>query len=183
MTIKLDGENNVNRLFKSFFGALAVLQFLFGFSLVSAAAEEMKTFGKWSVYSQKTDAGTVCFMSSLPTKLEGDYDRTNRGETRVFVTHGPGKSDRDVVSVLAGYRYLKQSEVSFSIDGKKTNLFTLDNYAWAQGADDDQKLIQSMRRGNKLVVTGTSSRKNKTIDTYSLSGFTKAKAFLDKACP
>lgn len=173
----------MSRLFKNLFGLALVIQVLFGFSNLSAAADEMETFGKWSVYSQKTDAGTICFMSTLPTKLEGDYDRSNRGETRVFVTHGPGKSDRDVVSVLAGYRYLKQSEVEFNIDGKRTNLFTLDNYGWAQGADDDQKLIQAMRRGNKLVVTGISSRKNKTIDTYSLSGFTKAKAFLDKACP
>lgn len=170
-------------LLQSLFGGVLLFQSVMLALPVLAATDEMETFGKWTIYSQKTDAGKICFMSSLPTKLEGKYDRSNRGETRVFVTHGPGKSDRDVVSVLAGYRYLKQSEVEFNIDGKKTNLFTLDNYGWAQGADDDQKLIQAMRRGNKLVVTGTSSRKNKTIDTYSLSGFTKAKAFLDKACP
>lgn len=148
-----------------------------------AAAQELQVFDKWVVYSKKSDAGRICFMSSVPTKLEGDYDRANRGETRVYVTHGPGKSDRNVVSVQAGYRYSKQSEVQFSIDGKKTMLFTLDNFAWAQGADQDQKLIQSMKRGNSLVVTGISSRKNKTVDTYSLAGFTKAKSFLDKTCP
>ena len=148
-----------------------------------AAAQELQVFDKWVVYSKKSDAGRICFMSSVPIKLEGDYDRANRGETRVYVTHGPGKSERNVVSVQAGYRYAKQSEVEFSIDGKKTMLFTLDNFAWAQGADQDQKLIQAMKRGNSLVVVGTSSRKNKTTDTYSLSGFTKAKSFLDKTCP
>jgi len=147
------------------------------------SAQELQIFDKWAVYSKKSDAGRICFMSSVPTKLEGDYDRANRGETRVYVTHGPGKSERNVVSVQAGYRYAKQSEVEFSIDGKKTMLFTLDNFAWAQGADQDQKLIQAMKRGNSLVVVGTSSRKNKTTDTYSLSGFTKAKSFLDKTCP
>jgi hypothetical protein len=40
-----------------------------------------------------------------------------------------------------------------------------------------------MKRGSKLVVIGISSRNNKTIDDYSLGGFTAAKAFLDKACP
>ena len=148
-----------------------------------AAAQELQVFNKWTVYSKKSEAGRICFMSSVPTKLDGDYDRANRGETRVYVTHGPGKSDRNVVSVQAGYRYSKQSEVEFKVDGKKTMLFTLDNFAWAQGAEQDQKLIQAMKRGNSLVVTGISSRKNKTVDTYSLSGFTKAKAFLDKSCP
>ena len=54
-------------------------------------------------------------MSSVPKELRGDYDRANRGETRVFVSHGQGKAERDVVSVLAGYRYKKQSEVDFSL--------------------------------------------------------------------
>ena len=115
--------------------------------------------------------------------LRGDYDRANRGETRVFVSHGPGKAERDVVSVLAGYRYKKQSEVDFSIDKKSATLFTLDNRAWSQGPEDDMRLVAAMKRGSKLIVTGVSSRNNKTIDEYSLSGFTAAKNFLDKACP
>lgn len=165
----------------------SVMVFLCAVLLVSTSAwaetKELQTFSKWSVYVKDTKAGKVCFMSSTPEKLKGDYDRNNRGDTRVFVTHGPGASDRNVVSVLAGYRYRKQSEVELNIDGRKINLFTLDNNAWAQGPEDDVKLIQSMKRGNRLTVTGVSSRNNKTIDEYSLSGFTKAKQFLDKSCP
>ena len=40
----------------------------------------------------------------------------------------------------------------------------------------------AMREGKKLVVTGTSSPGNKIIDTYSLSGFTKALRLIDKSC-
>jgi len=148
-----------------------------------AKPEELKSFNDWQVYKSETDQGRICFMSSVPKQLRGDYERSNRGETRVFVTHGPGKNERDVVSVLAGYRYKKQSEVDFAIDKKSSKLFTLDNRAWSQSHEDDQRLIVAMKRGTKLVVTGLSSRNNKTIDEYSLSGFTKAKAFLDKACP
>ena len=148
-----------------------------------AKTEELKSFKDWQVYKQETDQGRICFMSSVPKKLRGDYDRANRGETRVFVSHGPGKAERGVVSVLAGYRYKKQSEVDFAIDKKAHKLFTLDNRAWSHGPEDDQRLVVAMKRGTKLVVTGISSRNNKTIDEYSLSGFTAAKAFLDKACP
>ena len=103
---------------------------------VSAEITEMETFKDWSVYRDDTQAGRICYMSSEPTKLRGDYDRNNRGETRIFVTHGPGKADRNVVSVLAGYKYKKQSDVIFKIDGRETTLFTMDNRAWSLGPED-----------------------------------------------
>ena len=162
---------------------LLLLGMVLGTGQAEAKTEELKGFKDWMVYKQETAKGRICFMSSVPKKLRGDYDRSNRGETRVFVSHGPGKAERNVVSVLAGYRYKKQSEVDFSVDKKKSTLFTLDNRAWSQGPEDDMKLIAAMKRGSRLIVTGVSSRNNKTIDEYSLSGFTAAKAFLDKACP
>ena len=69
-----------------------------------------------------------------------------------------------------------------AIDGNETVLFTQDNRAYSFNEADDTTLVTRMKRGNKLVVTGISSRGNKTIDEYSLSGFTKAKALLDKLC-
>lgn len=155
------------------------------FSSLPARAQlaQLDTYKDWTVYRQDSDAGRVCFISSVPKKLRGDYNRDNRGETRVFITHGPGKAERDVVSVKSGYVYKRQSEVEFAVDGNKTTLFTLEGRAWAAGPDDDQKLIARMKRGSKLVVTGTSSRGNETIDEYSLAGFTKAKSQMDKLCP
>ena len=146
-----------------------------------AKVVEMDSFKDWSVYRDDSGAERLCYMSSVPKKLRGDYDRNNRGETRVFVTHF-GKSDRNVVSVLAGYKYQKQSDVTFTIDGKEIVLFTQDNRAYSFNEADDNSMVTRMKRGNKLIVTGTSSRGNKTTDEYSLSGFTKAKALLDKLC-
>jgi len=39
-----------------------------------------------------------------------------------------------------------------------------------------------MKSGNKLVVSGTSSRGTKTEDIYSLFGFTASLKLIDKAC-
>ena len=154
------------------------------FSTGVSAAEKIKIeqFNDWSVLRQETDAGRLCHITSDPIEKKGDYDRDNRGETRVFVTHGPGKAERDVVSIVAGYIYNKQSEVEIKIDGKKQTFFTLEDRAWSYGPDEDKKLIQNMKRGNKLTITGVSSRGTTTIDEYSLSGFTKAKQMLDKIC-
>lgn len=165
-----------------------VLAFLLAVGLFAsggahAKIEKLESFTDWQVYKQDTGKERVCYISSVPKNLRGKYERANRGETRVFVSHGPGKGERNVVSVVAGYSYKKQSDVAFEIDKKSSKLFTLDDHAWANGPNDDQRIIQAMKRGSKLTVTGTSSRGNKTIDDYSLSGFTKAKAFMDKACP
>lgn len=161
---------------------LLLLACLLASQPLQAKILQTEVFTDWTVYRQQTDAGNVCFMTSEPKKLSGDYDRNNRGETRVFVSHGPGKADRDVVSVMAGYSYQKQSSVDFRVDGKPFSFFTLEGRAWSMGASDDAKAITAMKRGSKLVVTGVSSRGNRTIDEYSLSGFTKAKAHLDQLC-
>ena len=158
----------------------ALAAFIFAMP-ASAQVVEMDSFKDWSVFRDDSGASRVCYMSSVPKTLRGDYDRNNRGETRVFVTHF-GKSDRNVVSVLAGYKYQKQSDVVFNVDGKEFNLFTQDNRAYSFNAADDASLVTRMKRGSKLTVTGISSRGNKTVDDYSLSGFTKAKALLDKLC-
>ena len=41
---------------------------------------EMDSFKDWSVYRDDSGAERICYMSSEPKKLRGDYDRNNRGE-------------------------------------------------------------------------------------------------------
>ena len=155
---------------------------LFTTNLSASDKTQINQFNDWSVLRQETEAGRLCYITSEPIEKKGDYDKSNRGETRVFVTHGPGKAERDVVSIVAGYVFKKQSEVELSVDGNKQSFFTLEDRAWSIGQDEDKKIIRKMKAGNKLTVTGVSSRGNKTIDVYSLSGFTKAKQMLDKIC-
>ena len=137
--------------------------------------------GAWGAYRVGSGADVVCFVTSTPHKLEGKYNRNNRGETRVFVTHRGGRN-RGEVSVVAGYRYKEGTDIEFNIDGKKFNLFFDDTRAWANDSAQDKALVDAMKRGNSLKVTGVSSRGNKTIDTYSLSGFTAAIKRIDRAC-
>ena len=156
---------------------------LFSTKLFATEKVQIEQFNDWSVLRQETDAGRLCYITSEPIEKKGDYDKKNRGETRVFVTHGPGKAERDVVSIVAGYIFEKQSEVELDIDGIKQSFFTLEDRAWSFTQDEDKKIIRNMKRGNKLTIKGVSSRGNTTIDLYSLSGFTKAKQMLDKICP
>ena len=143
---------------------------------------EMLVSKKWGAYRYDNDGSRICFISSVPIKSEGKYDPKNRGDIRVFVSHGPGKAERDVVQVIAGYRYKPQSDVSLNIDGKAFKLFTIEDRAYAESEEDDRRIITLMKRGSRMTIVGISSRGTKTTDTYSLSGFTKTKAVIDKTC-
>jgi len=166
--------------------SIRVFTFFIAISFVATAAfaepKEMLVSKKWGAYRYDNDGKRVCFVSSVPTKSEGKYDRNNRGDVRVFVSHGPGKAERDVVQVIAGYRYKPQSDVSLTIDGKNFKLFTIEDRAYAESEEDDKRIITLMKRGSRMTVVGISSRGTKTTDTYSLSGFTKTKAVIDKTC-
>ena len=143
---------------------------------------EMLVSKSWGAYRYDNDSSRICFVSSVPTKSKGKYDPKNRGDIRVFVSHGPGKAERDVVQVIAGYRYKPQSDVSLTIDGKSFKLFTIEDRAYSESEEDDLRIIKLMKRGSRMTIVGISSRGTKTTDTYSLSGFTKTKAVIDKTC-
>ena len=149
---------------------------------VLADPVEMLVSKDWGAYRYDNDGSRTCFTSSVPVKSKGKYDAKNRGDIRVFVSHGPGKAERNVVQIIAGYRYKPQSDVSLNIDGKRFKLFTIEDRAYAESEEDDRRIIALMRRGSRMTVIGTSSRGTKTTDSYSLSGFTKTKAVIDKTC-
>jgi hypothetical protein len=154
------------------------------FAVAPAFAEpvQMLVVKDWGAYRYDNDGSRICFVSSVPITSEGKYDPKNRGDIRVFVSHGPGKAERDVVQVIAGYRYKAQSDVTLSIDGQRFKFFTLEDRAYAESEEDDRRIVVQMKRGNKMTIIGTSSRGTKTTDTYSLAGFTKTKAVIDKTC-
>lgn len=148
-----------------------------------AFAENGKFLGNfktWEANTSKVGGGRVCFLSSLPKKSEGKYKK--RGEVSVIVTHWPGRKRFHEVSVVAGYTYKKDSKLEMLIDGARFDLYTDADRAWRYSSREDRELTQAMRKGTTMVVTGVSARGTKTIDTYSLSGFTAAHNAINKAC-
>ena len=148
------------------------------------AFSETKLLGTekyWKAYSTKIDKTKTCFITSEPIKTEGKFNKDNRGKPYVFVTNIKNGTNHEV-SIKAGFNFKKNKDVIFDVDGKKTKLFPVDDRAWSESTKVDRFLVQSMRKGQKLIVTGISTPGNKIIDTYSLSGFTKALRLIDTSC-
>ncbi len=152
-------------------------------ALPVAQAQGIKTigiFGDWSAFQFSEDGNPACYMSSEPTKATGNYKK--RGEVFAIITHRPAEKRIGEVSIIAGYTYQKDSAVKVAIGTRGFELFTQDDGAWAPDAATDKKLVRAMKKGNRMVVKGTSSRGTPTTDTFSLKGFTKAYGAIGKAC-
>jgi hypothetical protein len=148
---------------------------------LAAAPTPINKFTDWTASTYDDSGKTLCYATSEPKKQAGKF--TSRGKPYIAITHAPQANVRDQVSYIAGYEFKPDSTVSVTI-GKQT--FSLDllqkDRAWAKDSDTDKALVAAMRKGNTLVITGTSSRGTEITDTYSLNGFTKAYLAIGAAC-
>lgn len=147
------------------------------------------TFHDWRAYTLTTGENMVCYAISVPKKSlpktvrrHGRTFKIQRGDVYVTVTDRPETETTNEVNVVIGYPFEKNSQVSYTIDGRRYRLFTMDDGAWAYDSKADNAIVGHMKRGKTLVIKGTSSHGTTTTDTYSLVGFTAAHEAIDKAC-
>lgn len=164
---------------------LPLVSCCFALSLAPFAAHaseqvEIGTFGQWKAYEFEENGGKVCYMAAKPTSVEPKGAK--RGEIVAFITHRPAEGTKNVFTYMTGYGYKKDKDVVVTIDGKKFNLFTQNDMAWAADAAADTALADAIKKGNKMTVEGESARGTKTKDIYSLTGATKAYEAIGSKC-
>jgi hypothetical protein len=150
-----------------------------GVAASAQTPEFLGTHRDWNVYAFTEDSQKICYMASEPKKQEGNY--TRRGDPAVLVTRRPNPRV-DEVSVQPGYGYLEGSEVEVGVGNRKFALFTRGEHAWTKSEEEDQALIDAMKRGSDMTVRGTSTKRTFSLDTYSLLGFTAAYKAMVDAC-
>ena len=144
-----------------------IIQVLFAFP---ANALEI---GKWTFVAEDN----YCYIGSAPTKEEGKYDK--RGDTYTLV-YRINKGSEKIVQITAGYNYDEKKPIIVIIDQTKFKFFGDGDTAWTR--DKDKEVIYAMKKGNKMIVQGTSTRGTLTTDTYTLKGFTAASNQLSSDC-
>ena len=143
------------------------------------------THHAWTAYTASLPEGKVCYIAANPTKSVGKY--TSRGDVFLMIAHRPQEKSFNVVSFLAGYTYKKKANATIQVDKNKPLVLLTDigvdtDTAWAKDAAMDNELIAQMKKGNILVIKGTSKRGTQTKDTFSLKGFSKAYEAIQTAC-
>ena len=151
-----------------------ILIFVSVFSL-SANSQEVKKVGKfkdWEVMVITEQAGKVCFAQSAPVL---QAPKSNLREARMFVSFRPGEKISDEISITGGYEFNNKNSITAK-SGKSKYKFdiTQEGFAWIANNKIENKMIKTMKRGSRIMITGYNQKGSQTIDHYSLLGFTKA---------
>ena len=146
-------------------------------------AEEIKKIGKfkdWETIVLKNDSRIVCFAQSKPVL---QTPKNNPREARLFVTFRPNEKIIDEISITSGYQFNSKNSI-IAKSGKKKYKFDIakENFAWMADNKKEKKMVKTMKKGSRIMVTGYNQEGSQTIDHYSLMGFSKAYGAAKKNC-
>jgi len=146
-------------------------------------AEEVKKIGKfkdWETVVLKNDSVLVCFAQTKPVLQS---PKNNPREARLFVTFRPSEKILDEISITGGYVFNNKNSI-IAKSGKKKYKFDIaqENFAWIADNKQEKKMIKTMKKGSRIMITGYNQEGSQTIDHYSLLGFTKAYNSAKKNC-
>lgn len=151
-------------------------------SLTPAIAQEVKLlekYNKWAAYISEGNP-KVCFAVSQPESSTPKNVR--RGPIYFYVSHYPGDKVEGEISLKMGYPFPPGGKVTVTIGNDKFELFTKEEGAFIEKAEDEAKLVAALKAGNAMKVQGRSARGTNTTDNYSLSGTTSALERIAKDC-
>ena len=155
--------------------------FLFvGFNVTSEEVKKVGKFKDWETMVLVKDTGVVCFAQSKPVL---QAPKTNKRDARLFVTFRPNEKIKDEVSITPGYEFNKQNSITAKSGKNKYNFdIAQQNFAWIADNKIEKKMIRTMKKGSRIMISGYNSSGSQTIDHYSLLGFTKAYNEAKKSC-
>ena len=148
-----------------------------------AIAEEVKKIGKfkdWETMIIKNNSKLVCFAQSKPVLQS---PKSYKREARLFVSFRPNEKIINEISITSGYEYNNENSI-IAKSGKHKYKFDIaqENFAWLADNKMEKKMINTMKKGSRIMVSGYNQKGSQTIDHYSLLGFTKAYNTAKKSC-
>jgi hypothetical protein len=143
-------------------------------------AKPLGTAGAWTAYLAENKAGKVCYLVGHPEKSEPAAMK--RKPAMAMITHRTQDNVSNVVSFSEGYPLSEENDVVVEVGPEKFPLFAKDDTAWARTADLDRSIVGALAKEKQAIVKAAPKKGRTTTDTYSLSGFSKALAMIDKAC-
>ena len=156
---------------------------IFIFSINYVSAEELKKIGKskdWETLVLIKDDGLTCFAQTKPVLQS---PKANKRESRLSVSFRPSDKVADEISTTSGYEFNSQNSI-LAKSGKKKYKFDIvqDSFAWISSNKVEKKMIKTMKKGSRIMITAYNKSGSQTIDHYSLLGFTKAYNIAKKSC-
>jgi len=152
-----------------------IIIILVSFFSASANSQEVKKVGKfkdWEAMIIVEQTDKICFAQSAPVLQS---PKSSLREARMFVSFRPGEKVSNEISITSGYEFNKKNTIT-ATSGKSKYKFDIaqEGFAWIADNKLENKMIKTMKRGSRIMVTGYNQKGSQTKDHYSLLGFTKA---------
>lgn len=168
------------------FGALGVVMGLMAAfpAMAQDSTNRVAVETAWSVFVDGTPR--ECWAVSAPSETVNTRDgravSVRRGDILLFATYRQGQGATAEISFTGGYPFAPDSTVDVTIGSDTFHLITDGEWAWAASPDEDQRILESMRRGQNAVLSARSTRGTQTQDTFSLFGITAATEEAQRRC-
>jgi len=143
-----------------------------------SGSERLGEFGAWQAFSYSEAGGKVCYATAAAGKTEGGA--SGRLPSYLAVTHRP--ASKNEVSLIGKYLFKPDSDAELGIDAKKYPFFTKGDSAWSKQANADKDIVAALAKGDNATIRAVPAKGKPVVDSFSLKGFGKALAAIDKAC-
>ena len=150
----------------------------------SGPATLLGVFNNWAAFSTGSGSTLTCYALSKPraTRPKG----AKRSDIYLMVSAWPSRKIKGETQIVLGYPGNEKGAASLGIGPDKFPFFIKNTgkeaSAWLTSLNDSQRLIDAMRGGVSAVAIGVSQRGTRTVDTYSLSGFSDALTKIQTTC-
>ena len=132
--------------------------------------------GKWKFIVNDN----YCYIGSIPT--DTDIAEGKKRDITYILVYRINKNPEAIVQIEAGYPYDQNKIVEVMIDKSLYKFSSEEGTPETAWTDKDKEVIYAMKKGIELTIFGISSRGTKTVDTYTLNGFTAAYSKLINDC-
>jgi hypothetical protein len=131
-------------------------------------------YGDWGAYTGNSGGKQVCYAFAKPTSSATQPPGRPRDPAYIFVASRPAENVKNEISIVVGYPFKPAYEASADIGSSKYALLTQGDGAWVKNPAEEARMVETMRRGADLIVTGESGRGTKSTDRYTLKGLSQA---------
>jgi invasion protein IalB len=139
-------------------------------------------YGDWGAYTASPGGRKICFALAKPAKGATEPANRPRDPAYMFISTRPAEKVSNEVSVIVGYGQKPSADALVEIGSARYAMYTQNDGAWIKNAAEENKLIDSLRKGADVVVKGESAKGTKTTDTYALKGLAQALDRVGQEC-
>ncbi|MTH95477.1 hypothetical protein [Roseibium sp. RKSG952] len=144
-------------------------------TLCSSAAAFAETHKDWETVIEDGR----CWAFTKPTVTNGEIEERKNGQ--VTILNQPKEDTRGAILIEAGHD-ANLWDVDVVVDGKRFDFLPFESTAFIQSGKPEGRVISAMRRGESMTVTWRTPNAGMITETFSLMGFSAAKAEIDRKC-